>query len=279
MNLNCTLEESLERSLPVSDLAKELQTPLRGHVSCVVACPCSSQVPPSRVAHVVEQLLTLGCHEPSLLSWDSDPDGSIHRESLEKFHSEAAKVQVALDNASISEPSLLLGVLVHVQVTTDLLQRQTLELTCKLGANGVSEHGDILMVPNSKMADLEKSMEVVCEIEMLFEGCAKILNEAMIMAVGEQSVNNDTVAEHRKNFALERLILNQLRKRFAEVGANLKGGGAMDSSNKKRLLSSLTIVTSPLFLKTKRIVLPPSLQRMLEKFSSLLDDHIPNPMS
>jgi hypothetical protein len=66
MNLNCTLEESLERFTRVADLAKELQIPMRGYVSCVVACPYSGQVAPSRVAHVVEQLLRLECHEISL---------------------------------------------------------------------------------------------------------------------------------------------------------------------------------------------------------------------
>jgi hydroxymethylglutaryl-CoA lyase len=65
-NLNCTLEESLERFALVADLAKELEIPLRGYVSCVVACPYSGQIAPSRVTHVVEQLLMLGCHEISL---------------------------------------------------------------------------------------------------------------------------------------------------------------------------------------------------------------------
>jgi hypothetical protein len=190
----------------------------------------------SETATAAASLATKSLSEPSLSSWDSDPDGSIHRESLEKFLSETAKVQVALDNASISEPSLLLGLLAHVQEITDLLQRQTLGLKNKLGANDMSEHGEeILMDLNSKLADLENSMEVVCEIEMLFEGCGKILNVAMIMLVGEQSVDNDAMAEHRKTFALEKLILNQLRERFAEVGANLKGGGAMDSSKPKHL--------------------------------------------
>jgi hypothetical protein len=185
----------------------------------------------SESATTAASLSTRSLSEPS---HDSDPDGSIHRESLEKFLSETAKVEVALDNASISEPSLLLGLLAHVQEITALLQRQTMGLKNKLGANGMSEHGEILMNLNSKLADLEDSMEVVSEIEMLFEGCAKILNVAIIK-VGEQAVDNKAMDVYRKTFALEKLFINQLSKSFAEVGANLKRDNMMDSPKPKDL--------------------------------------------
>lgn len=187
----------------------------------------------SESATTAASLATRSLSEPSLLSRDSDPDGSVHRESLEKFLSESAKVQAALDNESISEPSLL-GLLAHVQEITGLLQRQTLGLKNKLGITGMSDHGEILMNSNSKFADLESNIEVVSEIEMLFESCAKILNVAIIK-VGEQEVDNEAMDEYRKTFALETLFLNQLRKSFAEVGANLKGGSVMDSPKPKHL--------------------------------------------
>jgi hypothetical protein len=94
------------------------------------------------------------------------------------------------------------------------------------------------MNPNSKLADLENSMEVVSGIEMLFEGCAKILNVAIIK-VGEQAADNEAMdvylEVYRKTFAMEKSILNQLTKSFAEVGANLKGVGAMNSPKPKDL--------------------------------------------
>jgi hydroxymethylglutaryl-CoA lyase len=65
-NLNCTIEESLERFKPVARRSKEHQIPLRGYVSCVVGCPYAGPIAPAAVAYVVEQLLTLGCHEISL---------------------------------------------------------------------------------------------------------------------------------------------------------------------------------------------------------------------
>jgi hypothetical protein len=107
----------------------------------------------------------------------------------------------------------------------------------KQAANDVSEHGEILMNPNSKLA-LENSMEVVSEIERLFEGCAKILNVAIIK-VGEQAADDEAMCERRKTFALEKSILNQLRKSFAKVGANLKGAGAMGLPKPKDLCGPL----------------------------------------
>ena len=65
-NLNCTIEESITRFTLVAHHAKMHDVPLRGCVSCVVACPCSGPVAPAAAAHVVEQLLALGCHEISL---------------------------------------------------------------------------------------------------------------------------------------------------------------------------------------------------------------------
>lgn len=65
-NLNCTIEDSMERFALVAQECKNHQIPLRGYVSCVVACPYSGPVAPAAVAHVVEQLLQLGCHEISL---------------------------------------------------------------------------------------------------------------------------------------------------------------------------------------------------------------------
>jgi hydroxymethylglutaryl-CoA lyase len=65
-NLNCSIEESLERFTVVAHHAAEQKIPLRGYVSCVVACPYAGAVAPAAVAHVVEQLLQLGCHEISL---------------------------------------------------------------------------------------------------------------------------------------------------------------------------------------------------------------------
>jgi hydroxymethylglutaryl-CoA lyase len=65
-NINCSIEESIERFRPVAEQAAEFDIPMRGYVSCVVGCPYEGTIAPSEVAKVARQLLDLGCYEISL---------------------------------------------------------------------------------------------------------------------------------------------------------------------------------------------------------------------
>jgi hydroxymethylglutaryl-CoA lyase len=65
-NINCSITESLERFMPVMELAQKHQLPVRGYVSCVLGCPYEGQVDPRKVAEVSQQLLEMGCYEISL---------------------------------------------------------------------------------------------------------------------------------------------------------------------------------------------------------------------
>jgi hydroxymethylglutaryl-CoA lyase len=65
-NINCSIDESMERFEQVAQAAKELSVPLRGYVSCVLGCPYEGDISASKVASVAGQLAELGCHEISL---------------------------------------------------------------------------------------------------------------------------------------------------------------------------------------------------------------------
>jgi len=65
-NLNCSIEESLERFAPVAQAALADGMPLRGYVSVVTDCPYEGAVPPAAVARVVAALRDAGCAEISL---------------------------------------------------------------------------------------------------------------------------------------------------------------------------------------------------------------------
>jgi len=65
-NLNCSIDESLERFAEVCAAAQERRVPVRGYVSCVLGCPYEGEVEPSAVAAVAARLLGLGCDEISL---------------------------------------------------------------------------------------------------------------------------------------------------------------------------------------------------------------------
>ncbi|TVQ53381.1 MAG: hydroxymethylglutaryl-CoA lyase [Rhodobacteraceae bacterium] len=65
-NINATIAESLERFRPVAEAAAADGVPLRGYVSCVIACPYDGPTEPAAVARVARALLDLGCYEISL---------------------------------------------------------------------------------------------------------------------------------------------------------------------------------------------------------------------
>ncbi|KAM8974473.1 hydroxymethylglutaryl-CoA lyase, mitochondrial-like [Pelodytes ibericus] len=65
-NINCTIEESLQRFKAVIDAAKEANIPVRGYVSCVLGCPYEGKVAPSKVAEVAHKMFSMGCYEISL---------------------------------------------------------------------------------------------------------------------------------------------------------------------------------------------------------------------
>ncbi len=65
-NINCSIEESLDRFVPIMDAAKAAEIPVRGYVSCVVGCPYEGDIAPEKVAEVAQRLLAMGCYEISL---------------------------------------------------------------------------------------------------------------------------------------------------------------------------------------------------------------------
>ncbi|HEY7687970.1 MAG TPA: hydroxymethylglutaryl-CoA lyase [Dongiaceae bacterium] len=65
-NINCSIDESLDRFAPVCEAAKAEGIRVRGYVSCVLGCPYEGEIAPAKVAHVSQRLAALGCYEISL---------------------------------------------------------------------------------------------------------------------------------------------------------------------------------------------------------------------
>lgn len=65
-NINCSIEESIERFVPVMQRAIAANIPVRGYVSCVLGCPYEGEIAISEVARVSEILYKMGCYEISL---------------------------------------------------------------------------------------------------------------------------------------------------------------------------------------------------------------------
>ena len=65
-NINCSIEESIARFIPIIEAAKAHNIPVRGYVSCVLGCPYEGDINPEKVAQITRRLLDLGCYEVSL---------------------------------------------------------------------------------------------------------------------------------------------------------------------------------------------------------------------
>ncbi len=65
-NINCSIDESLQRFAPIFDAARSANKRVRGYVSCVLGCPYEGDVKPAKVAEVAAVLFERGCYEISL---------------------------------------------------------------------------------------------------------------------------------------------------------------------------------------------------------------------
>jgi hydroxymethylglutaryl-CoA lyase len=65
-NINCSIEESIDRYRPVVEKALTENLKIRGYISCVLGCPYEAEVSFESVASVAAYLLDQGCYEISL---------------------------------------------------------------------------------------------------------------------------------------------------------------------------------------------------------------------
>ncbi|MBN3308888.1 3-hydroxy-3-methylglutaryl-CoA lyase, cytoplasmic [Amia ocellicauda] len=65
-NINCSIEESMQRFEEVMKAADEAKIPVRGYVSCAIGCPYEGYIEPTKTTEVAKRLYSLGCNEISL---------------------------------------------------------------------------------------------------------------------------------------------------------------------------------------------------------------------
>jgi len=65
-NINASIDESIDRFVPVLERAHADGVQVRGYVSTVLGCPYQGDVPLADVVRVAKRLHDLGCHEISL---------------------------------------------------------------------------------------------------------------------------------------------------------------------------------------------------------------------
>ncbi|MGI9287488.1 MAG: hydroxymethylglutaryl-CoA lyase [Pseudomonadales bacterium] len=65
-NINCSIDASIERFVPLMEAAEAHGIAVRGYVSCVAGCPYEGNVTADKVRVVAKRLLDIGCYEISL---------------------------------------------------------------------------------------------------------------------------------------------------------------------------------------------------------------------
>lgn len=65
-NINCSIDESLQRFDEIMKAARAANISVRGYVSCALGCPYEGKISPAKVAEVSKKLYSKGCYEISL---------------------------------------------------------------------------------------------------------------------------------------------------------------------------------------------------------------------
>ena len=65
-NINASIDQSIERFIPILEQAKNDRIKVRGYISTVLGCPYQGAVPVADVVRVAKRLFELGCYEISL---------------------------------------------------------------------------------------------------------------------------------------------------------------------------------------------------------------------
>ncbi|XP_066871035.1 hydroxymethylglutaryl-CoA lyase, mitochondrial isoform X6 [Kogia breviceps] len=65
-NINCSIDESVQRFDEILKAARAASIPVRGYVSCVLGCPYEGKIAPAKVAEVAKKMYSVGCYEISL---------------------------------------------------------------------------------------------------------------------------------------------------------------------------------------------------------------------
>ena len=118
-NINCSIAESLERFAPVMVAADEAKIPVRGYVSCVVACPYDGAIAPEHVRAVSETLLEMGCYEISL----GDTIGAGRPDDIKQLMEEMVKTIPADKLAGHFHDTSGRAIEITVDVAANLHQR------------------------------------------------------------------------------------------------------------------------------------------------------------
>lgn len=96
-NINCTINESLNRYRLVCEAANQHDIRIRGYISCVLGCPYEGNVSNEIVLKIINEFFSMGCYEISL----GDTIGAGTPESTHQLLSYLSENSIPFDKLSV----------------------------------------------------------------------------------------------------------------------------------------------------------------------------------
>ena len=87
-NINCSIDESFNRFVPVMELARKNKIKVRGYLSTCFGCPFDGKVPEKKVLQLAKRMMDLGVYELSI----GDTIGVAHAAQVESLIRKLKKV-------------------------------------------------------------------------------------------------------------------------------------------------------------------------------------------
>ncbi len=121
-NINASIDESIERFVPVLERARADRVKVRGYVSTVLGCPYQGEVPVGDVVRVAKRLHELGCYEISLGDTIGIGTPGNARAMLRAVAGEVPIAALAVhfhDTRGQALANILTGALVQIAITAE----------------------------------------------------------------------------------------------------------------------------------------------------------------
>lgn len=192
-NINCSIDESLQRFEQLISRAKQHQLKIRGYISCVLGCPYEGEISPSSVVYVAQKLFQMGCTEISL----GDTIGVGTPLTAQKLIQEVSKV-VPIQNLAVhfhdTYGLAITNIFTVLQQGVHIVDSSVAGLggcPYAVGASGNVATEDVIYLLHSLGIETGVDLEKVCEVGNFI---SRYLQRPNRSKVGVATMSNTKVA-------------------------------------------------------------------------------------
>ena len=212
-NINCSIEESIERFAPVVAAAREAGLKVRAAISCALGCPYQGEVSADEVEHLVKLFKAIGVHHCGV----ADTIGvGTPRRAQGTLVTDGETRKVARFLKDVAEPSF---------------ERQLISIRGTKAAGGEESDGGCAATDGGERDPMfDKAVEIMIESG---RGSVSLLQRRLAIGYGRASRLVDQMgqagilSDHKGSVAREVLIsLDDWKRMQSMVESDAAGGGS-----------------------------------------------------